>query len=91
MSTQRNTPDVAVRWIDRFLAIGALVIVAASIICFFVVIAATASGMKKEDFSAGLWPLAGALPLFGLPIGFAMIIALLVMSFIRKGRAAKRG
>ena len=30
-----------------------------------------------------------AIPLFGLPIAFLLIITLLIMSFVRRARAAK--
>ncbi len=83
-----ETPPV--RAIDRFLAFAALGLVAVSILCFFAIIIGTAVGMHHEEFSIGAWPLIAAIPLWGLPIGFAAIIALLVMSFIRKGRAARR-
>lgn len=90
MSTQSPEPEVPVRRVDRFLAFSALGLAAASIICFFAIIIGSAAGMTQESFAEGLWPIVIAIPPYGLPIAFAMIIALLVMSFVRKGRAAKR-
>lgn len=90
MSTKSPEPEVPVRRIDRFLAFTALGLAAASIICFFAIIIGTAVGMEQEDFGTGAWPLIAAIPYWGLPAAFVMIIVLLAMSFIRKGRAASR-
>ncbi len=89
MSTQNSQPDVPIRRLDRFLAFTALGIAAASVICFFVIIIGTAVGMDQKDFGEGLWPVVAAIPYWGLPLAFVMIIALLVMSFVRKGRASR--
>jgi hypothetical protein len=40
--------------------------------------------MDSEAFSAGLWPAITMTPLFGLPIGFVLIIALLIISTRRR-------
>lgn len=90
MSTKSPEPEVPVRRIDRILAFSALGLAAASIICFFAIIIGTAVGMQQEDFGEGIWPVVAAIPYWGLPVAFVMIIALLIMSFIRKGRAASR-
>jgi hypothetical protein len=60
------------------------------IFSFFVIIIGTATGMDQKSFGTGVWPFHAALPLFGLPIAFLMIIALLIITFVRKGRAGKR-
>ncbi|PVE95038.1 MULTISPECIES: multidrug ABC transporter ATPase [unclassified Microbacterium] len=90
MSTQNSEPEIPVRRVDRILAFSALGIAAASVICFFAIIIGTAVGMDQSAFGEGLWPVIAAIPFWGLPVAFVMIIALLVMSFIRKGRAASR-
>jgi TRAP-type C4-dicarboxylate transport system permease small subunit len=90
MSTQNSEPDVPVRALDRILAFTALALAALSVICFFAIIIGSASGMEQDDFGTGIWPLVAGIPLWGLPIAFLLIIALLSMSFVRKGRAAKR-
>lgn len=90
MTSPRSSDDVPVRAVDRFLAFTALGLAAASVLCFFAIIIATAVGMQQSDFGYGMWPVIAAIPLWGLPLALAMIIALLVMSFIRKGRAARR-
>lgn len=90
MSTQAPDSTPAVRAIDRFLAFGALILAAVSVACFVAIIVGTATGMDQAAFGEGAWPIVAAVPLWGLPLGFVMIIALLIMSFVRKGRAAKR-
>lgn len=90
MSTQNSGPDVPVRRLDRFLAFAALTLAALSVICFFAIIIGSATGMSQDAFGEGIWPIVAAVPLWGLPAAFVMIIALLVMSFVRKGSAAKR-
>jgi TRAP-type C4-dicarboxylate transport system permease small subunit len=88
MSTPASD-DVPVRRIDRILAFMSLGIALLSIICFFAIIIGTATGMEQRDFGQGIWPLIAAIPLFGLPIAFVLIITLLIMSFVRRARAAK--
>ncbi|WP_300267371.1 multidrug ABC transporter ATPase [Microbacterium sp.] len=90
MSTQNSGSDVPVRRVDRILAFTALTLAALSVICFFAIIIGSAMGMNQTAFGEGVWPLVAAIPLWGLPLAFILIITLLVMSFVRKGRAASR-
>ena len=48
-------------------------------------IASFAGGQNMD----GIWPTIRVLPLVGLPLGAAFLIALLVVSTIRRGREAK--
>ncbi|MCI1019583.1 multidrug ABC transporter ATPase [Microbacterium sp. C5A9] len=89
MSMKSPEPDVPVRRVDRILAFTALGLAAASILCFFAIIIGTAVGMQQQDFGSGVWPLVAAVPYWGLPAAFVMIIVLLSMSFVRKGRASR--
>lgn len=90
MSTQNPGPEAPVGRLDRILAFTALTLAALSVICFFAIIIGSATGMNQDAFTDGLWPIVAAVPMWGLPAAFVMIISLLVMSFVRKGRAAKR-
>lgn len=90
MSTQTAGSAPAFRLIDRILAYGALVLVLTSIGCFIAIMIGTAQGMTQDDFLDGAWIWVISYMPLGLIIGFALIILLLVMTFIRKGRAAKR-
>jgi len=87
MSKPTSGADVPVRRIDRILAFMALGITLLAIVCFFAVILARPLGVV--DFSEGIWPLVVVLPLIALPIAFLLIVALLIMSFVRRSRANK--
>lgn len=56
-------------------------IIGLSIIAIVVVLIA---GPGQAD---GIWPIIFVLPIVGLPIGFVLIIVLLVLSTVRRGRA----
>lgn len=90
MNTQPTPPEARIGRLERILAYTALGLAAASIVSFFAIIIGTATGMSQESFGSGIWPLVGALPLFGLPLAFLMIITLLIISFVRKGRTGER-
>ena len=61
-----------------------------SIICFLAVIIGSAAGAREEQLAgAGIWTLVGVLPLIGLPIAAVLLVALIVISGIRRGREAK--
>ena len=63
-------------------------VVGLSIVAFFAVIIGTFAGMKGPDFAVGMWPAVAYLPLIGLPIGFLLIVTLLILSIRRRGREA---
>lgn len=65
-------------------------IVGLSVVAFFAIIIGTWTGMESDDFSSGIWPTVTLLPLFGLPIGFVLIFALLIVS-TRRRRAGEAG
>lgn len=75
--------------VERVLAYMVAAVIVVSLACFVALIIATAAGLERDDFAAGIWPIVTILPLIGLPIGFVLIIALLVVSAVRRGRAAK--
>jgi amino acid transporter len=64
-------------------------VVAASIVAFFAIIFGTASGMQAADFANGIWLVISFVPWFGLPIGIALIIALVLMNAHRRSRGAR--
>lgn len=90
MSTPPPADEPEIRAIDRLLTFGALGLAALSVVCFFAIIIGTAIGMKQSDFNQGLWPIVGQFPFWGLTLAFLMIITLLIMSLVRRGRAARR-
>ena len=89
MSTPTSGGDVPIRSVDRFLAFTALGLAAAAIVCFFAVIIARPAGVT--DFSEGIWPLIVLFPAIALPLAFLLIVALLIVSFVRRARANRGG
>jgi hypothetical protein len=66
-------------------------VVGLSILAFLAVILGTAAGVGANDgFSQGIWPAVLTLPLFGLPIGFLLVIALMIVSGLRRAREARQ-
>lgn len=90
MSTHDDGPESNPGRLERILAFAALALAAASIISFFAIIIGTATGMDQDAFGTGVWPFVAALPMFGLPLAFLMIMTLLIITYVRKGRAGKR-
>jgi hypothetical protein len=77
--------------LERVLAAIVAAVIALSVAAFFAIIIGTWAGMSGADFSAGLWPSVTLLPLFGLPLGFILIITLLVVSTRRRRGAGGHG
>jgi len=91
MSTRTSggsTPgdDVPVRRIDRILAFMSLGLLALSIVCFFAIIIGSSS---RADMGSGVWPVVGLLVYIAPPVAFACLLAVLIMSFVRRARANK--
>ena len=81
-----DTPVTAHR-AERTLAFMIASSVGLSIICIIAVIVGTAAGVK--NFGEGAWPVVIVLPGIGLIIGLVLIVALLVVSSVRRCREAK--
>jgi len=75
--------------VERTLAYMVAGVIVLSLVSFVALIAGTSVGLQRDDFAVGVWPVVTILPLIGLPIGFVLIIVLLVVSAVRRGRAAK--
>ena len=60
-----------------------------SILCFLLVIAGTS--IWHIDPGEGVWPIIIALPLVGLPIGFILIVTLIVVNMRARRREAQGG
>jgi hypothetical protein len=76
---------------ERILAYMFIGVIGLSIICFFAVMIATFSGVSREEMGTGIWPLVVSLPLFGLPLAFLLLIALLIINGVRRARASRAG
>ena len=87
MTVAKETP-VTIHRNERVLAFMIAGIVGLSIVAFLTVIIATASGLPGNQFQGGFWQAVALLPGVGLPVGFLLIIALLVISGRRRSREA---
>jgi hypothetical protein len=77
--------------LEKILAYMVAGVVGLSILAFLAVILGTAAGVGDNDgFSQGIWPAVLTLPLFGLPIGFLLVIALMIVSALRRAREARQ-
>ena len=87
MST--NPPgDIPVRRIDRVLAFMSLGLLVLSILCFFAIMVASSAG---ADFSTGIWPVVGVLVYIAPILAFGLLLAVLIMSLVRRARANRGG
>jgi hypothetical protein len=78
---------VQVNRIERILAYILASAIGLSILAIIAVIAGTGLGVR--NFDEGVWPVLIVLPTVGLPIGFALVVALLIVSAMRRSRSAK--
>lgn len=66
-------------------------VIGASILAFIAVLIGTVAGAGADDgFSQGIWPFVFIFPMIGLPLGFLLIIALMIISSRRRSRAARQ-
>ena len=76
---------------ERILAYMFVAIVGLSILAFIAVMIGTAVGAGENDgFSQGIWPVVLMLPLIGLPIGFLLLITLLIVNGVRRTRESRQ-
>ena len=87
MTTRPPADDVPARRIDSLLAFAALGLLVLSIISFFSIMIATATGLEQADFASGIWPLVTVVVWVGPILAFAMILFILISSFVRRARA----
>jgi len=86
MSTRTPGDDVPIRRIDRILAFMSLGLLVLSIVCFFAIMIGSSTG---ADMGRGLWPTIGVALYIAPPVAFACLVAVLIMSFVRRARANK--
>lgn len=84
MSTKSSNEDVPVRRIDRILAFMSLGLLVLSIVSFFAIMIASSA---DADMRTGIWPLVGVLVYVAPIVAFALMLAVLIMSFVRRARA----
>jgi Zn-dependent protease with chaperone function len=77
---------------ERILAYMFVGVIGLSILAFLAIMFGTLAGAGENDgFSQGVWPLVLTLPLFGLPLAFLLLIALLVVNGVRRARESRAG
>lgn len=84
MSTRTPGEDLPVRRIDRILAFMSLGLLLLSVVCFFAIIIGSSAG---ADFSTGFWPVIGLVVYIAPILAFALLLTVLVMTFVRRARA----
>lgn len=89
MSTPTAGNELPVRRIDRILAFMSLGMVVLSIVCFAAIIIGSATGMQHEDFGTGLWPTIGIIVYIAPVLAFLLLMAVIIMTFVRRSRANK--
>lgn len=85
--TPAAAPERETTRVERALAYMVFSTIGLSIVCFLVVIIATPMHLVQPD--APVWQTIILLPLIGLPIGFALIIALIIINAVRRTRENK--
>ncbi len=86
MSTPASGDDLPVRRIDRILAIMSLGLLALSLVCFAAIIIGTQVDAK---FDQGVWPTVGVVVYIAPILAFALLLTVLIMTFVRRARAGK--
>lgn len=85
-----NSNTVADNQAERVLATLVAIAVGLSLLAFITVMIGTAAGAGADDgFSQGAWPFVLMLPYFGLPLGFLLLLSLLILNGVRRARAAR--
>jgi TRAP-type C4-dicarboxylate transport system permease small subunit len=78
--------------LERVLAYMVAATVGLSIIAFFAVMIGTFANADTPGWAEeGIWPVVLVLPLIGLPIGFVLLVVLLIVNGIRRSRESRRG
>ena len=76
---------------ERVLAYMVAATIGISILAFLAVMIGTLAGVGANDgFSQGAWPVILVLPLIGLPLGFILLITLLILNGVRRARESRR-
>lgn len=84
MPTESSTPTL----LERILAFSSITIIAVALLSFFVSLIVGLN--DRFAMAEGLGPIVYGISIIGLPIGFVLLIALLVVSQIRRRREFRR-
>lgn len=86
----RTQPEPEPSAFDRVLAITAVAAVGLSLVGFVVSLLHMWLRLSVSWLDGPPWSLAFLVPMFALPLGFLCVLALLVISAVRKSRHARR-
>ena len=75
--------------VERVLASLSLSIIALAVLSFVATLIAGIAGASREALATGFWPVVVWVSYVGLPVGFVLIIALLLLSRRRRLRDLK--
>ena len=88
--TAQNSRDTSP--IQRVLTFVVLVCILVSFVAISAILAGYATGTAAHDgFSHGLWPAVLVTPMIGFPLGFIVMMVLLVISTTGKNRRTRKG
>lgn len=82
MSAETSSPSR----LERVLAYAAVTIVALAVLAFFVTLVIGLTDSGREILASGGWPLVVWTSYIGLPIGFVLIITLLIVNNRRRAK-----
>ncbi|MFF8817135.1 MULTISPECIES: hypothetical protein [Leucobacter] len=86
MSTEEtSTPSL----FERILAYATVSIIVVALGSFFATLIVGMS--NRQAVAEGFWPVVYGISLFALPIGFALLVVLLIVAQRRRSRDARRG
>lgn len=88
MTADKNPSELPVSRIDRILSYMAIGLLILSVICFFAIMIATWNGVT--NFSQMPWPIVSTVTMLAPPISFILILAVLIISIIRRVRANRK-
>jgi hypothetical protein len=64
----------------------AATVIGLSVLAFVAVLLAGLAGVKPDS---GVWPVIVLLPLIGLPIGFLLMVAIIIINAVKRARQAR--
>ncbi|WP_111719153.1 hypothetical protein [Homoserinimonas sp. OAct 916] len=75
--------------LDTVLAYTGAGLIVLSIIALFAVLLAGAMGVSGDTFASGFWLILAFFPRVGLPVGFLLILLLIVTSGVKRRRQTR--
>lgn len=83
MSQDVTTPSA----LERFLAYAAVTIIVVSVGSFFATLIAALVGVSRQTLAVGFWPILTWIGYVGLPVGFGLILVLVLVTRNRRIRS----